>query len=117
MLWPREDHVTQENCDRIRKGMTRAEVYAILGPPCDYTSGPIGARSFPRGVDAPQVLANEWWGTDTGFAVTSFDRQSQVVVSVVYVPCSRSPQGPLENLMWRIERLRINWYKRRGLIV
>jgi hypothetical protein len=58
VLWPRPDRITQENYDRIRvgglwgedwathdnrapvkKGMTRTEVEAILGPPGDYRTG------------------------------------------------------------------------------
>ena len=39
VLWPRPDRITQENCDRIEKGMSQAEVEAILGgPPGDYTT-------------------------------------------------------------------------------
>jgi hypothetical protein len=40
VLWPRADRITLENFDRIKKGMRRAEVEAILGPPGDYTTGP-----------------------------------------------------------------------------
>jgi hypothetical protein len=37
VVWPRADRITRENYDRIREGMTRAEVEAILGgPPGDY---------------------------------------------------------------------------------
>jgi hypothetical protein len=35
VLWPRPDRVTRVNCDRIREGMSRAEVVGILGPPGD----------------------------------------------------------------------------------
>jgi hypothetical protein len=34
-LWPRPDRITQENCDRITRGMSREEVCALLGPPGD----------------------------------------------------------------------------------
>ncbi len=37
-LWPRPNRFTREDYDRIHKGMTRAEVEAILGPPGDYTT-------------------------------------------------------------------------------
>jgi hypothetical protein len=41
----REFGVTKQNCARIEKGMTKAEVWAILGvPPGDYTGG----RNYPR---------------------------------------------------------------------
>src|SRR6516164_10518508 len=41
VLWPRPSlRITLENCKRIREGMSRAEVEAILGPPGDYRTGP-----------------------------------------------------------------------------
>ena len=41
VMWPRMDRITRENFDRISKGMSRAEVEAILGPPGDYSGGPV----------------------------------------------------------------------------
>jgi hypothetical protein len=43
VLWPRTapERITRENYDRIRNGMSRAEVEAILGPPRDYSTGPL----------------------------------------------------------------------------
>jgi hypothetical protein len=38
-LWPRPSRVTGENFDRIEKGMSRAEIEAVLGPPGDYRTG------------------------------------------------------------------------------
>jgi SmpA / OmlA family len=42
-LWAswRPNPITQENYARIQEGMSRAEVEAILGPPADYTTGPL----------------------------------------------------------------------------
>src|SRR5258708_730719 len=40
VAWPRPDRVTRENFDRIKVGMSRTEVEAILGPQGDYTTGP-----------------------------------------------------------------------------
>jgi hypothetical protein len=40
VMWPRPDRITRENYQRIRYGMSRGEVEAILGPPGDYTSAP-----------------------------------------------------------------------------
>ena len=62
VLWPRPDRITRENCDRIRPGMTRAEVEAILGPPDDYRTG--------RGEsDFGDDNASRWVGDPTGFRV------------------------------------------------
>src|ERR1700722_8910984 len=42
VLWPenRLDRVTRENYERLHKGMSQADVDAILGPPGDYRTGP-----------------------------------------------------------------------------
>jgi hypothetical protein len=37
-LWPQSDRVTREIFDRLRVGMPRAEVEAILGPPAVYST-------------------------------------------------------------------------------
>src|SRR5690349_20867928 len=53
-LWPQPDRITFENCDRITEGMSRAEVYAILGSPGDYRTGPVvyvGEGGKPRVMD------------------------------------------------------------------
>jgi hypothetical protein len=41
VLWPQEDRITQENFDRIRRDMSRAEVEAMVGPAGDYSTGPL----------------------------------------------------------------------------
>jgi hypothetical protein len=119
-LWPSRNRITRENCDRVTAGMTRAEVYAILGPPSDNTSGPVRVAPESLAVcaqlNAQRDLPSEEWETDKGFAHATFDRQERVV-GIVYVPCNRISQGFFENLMWRVERVRYNWYKQRGLIV
>jgi hypothetical protein len=38
---PTNPRLTRENFDRIKEGMKRADVEAILGPPGDYRTGPI----------------------------------------------------------------------------
>jgi hypothetical protein len=120
VLWPQQNRVTRENCDRVTAGMTRAEVYAILGPPSDNTSGPVRVGPEYLTVLDAQFDAlrgpDVEWVTDTGLAEAAFDREERVV-GFVYVPCSRIPQGFFENLMWRVERLRYHWYKPRSDIV
>jgi len=62
VLRPRPDRITREDYDRIRPGMTRAEVEAILGPPDDYRTG--------RGEsDFGDDNASRWVGDPTGFRV------------------------------------------------
>jgi outer membrane protein assembly factor BamE (lipoprotein component of BamABCDE complex) len=40
LLWPRPDLITRENIERIREGMSREEMEAILGAPGDYRTRP-----------------------------------------------------------------------------
>jgi hypothetical protein len=53
-LWPRSSRVTRENFERIRKGMSRGEVEAILGTPGDY-------RTFPT-----DDKRHHYWGVYAG---------------------------------------------------
>jgi hypothetical protein len=47
---PPRPWVTQESVHRIKSGMSRAEVEAILGPPGDYTTRPVSCFSLRPGV-------------------------------------------------------------------
>ena len=49
VLWPEPpSRITRENFDRVREGMTQAEVEAILGPPGDYRTR-LGDTKFHEG--------------------------------------------------------------------
>jgi hypothetical protein len=75
VLWPPTDpasRITQENFERIKPGMTMAEVTAILGPPGDYKT-PDSPIEFHTGevptfgsmmtpVDGPKRV--EIWDSD-----------------------------------------------------
>jgi hypothetical protein len=137
VLWPRPDRITQENFDRIRAGMSRAEVEAVLGgPPGDYRSAwtdwpdagegddfniccvDWSARSVSvRGYE-PEDLADEtdssgapvtglWFGND-GCVKVYF---SPDVVGDKHFLCTvRREPGPLDNLLWRAKRLWRRWF-------
>src|SRR5262245_13696687 len=46
VVWPRAERVTRGNFDRIRDGMSRGEVAAILGAPGDYHRPPAHLSIF-----------------------------------------------------------------------
>jgi hypothetical protein len=124
LLWPPEDRITRENCDRIHEGMTRSEVEAILGSPGDYRTGrgeeemqeegwsPDNEGSIQRLAGWQEVI---WaggqngglgrWGAWFGDSV-----EISVVVDVtdqvrkVDRIARRLTQGPLDNLLWRVKR-------------
>ncbi len=63
---PPPPRVTRENLYRIKYGMTRAEVEAILGPPGDYTTPPgDGVWTSMRPGVGPRPESEKDWPDDT----------------------------------------------------
>jgi hypothetical protein len=58
VLWSPTNLVTEENCKRIHQGMTRTQVEEILGPPGDYTTGPVKLPGDSHTIDSlePEVV-------------------------------------------------------------
>jgi hypothetical protein len=119
VLWPRTDRITRENFDRIKEGMSRAEVEAILGPPGDYRTGPVVYFTpTDRDVmDEPSVPFEDpdsalWLGDRAGGRV-GFDEAGCVTIWDASLECrsgERVSQGPVDNLLWRAERLWRKWF-------
>ena len=79
VAWPRVDRITRENADRIRPGMTQAEVEAILGPPGDYRSGAT-VLAYDDGMSAAKVgRTAEDWVNDRGAITLEFNQAGRVV--------------------------------------
>jgi hypothetical protein len=131
VLWPSQpNRITQENCDRIKEGMSRAEVEAILGPPGDYRTGPgeTGHGStgnmfwtpeqipdVARGTDWSKVSQSPdasglWamWFSDSAMVMIGIDDSGTVVFKRVWP--RRTTQGPLANLLWRLKRQWHRWF-------
>jgi hypothetical protein len=116
VLWPQEDRITWQNCDRLKEGMSRAEVEAILGgPPGDYTTVPV-----VRHLGTPFVLEMGDDGTlhtlppkegrgNTASIWVSFDTYGNAF-TIDYLPTVSAEQGPLENLLWRAKRPWRKWF-------
>jgi hypothetical protein len=114
-LWPRPNRVTRENCARIRQGMTRAEVDALLGPPGDYRTGPV---DYDRGLVPLKIapITMPWetsddddrWAGDSAYLAVRFDPEGRVG-SWYVVPTSKAAQSPLGNLLWRLGRQWRRW--------
>jgi hypothetical protein len=108
--WPRPERVTPENYARIRVGMSRAEVYAILGTPGDYTTGdvaPSGTR--PQLGWHQQGTSMEQWTGDRAVIGVYFDGTGNVVSGVCFL-LQPVDHGPLGNLLWRLKRLWRRWF-------
>jgi hypothetical protein len=116
VLWPQPSRVTKANYDRIKIGMSRAEVEAIFGPPGDYTSGPVRSRSGMvidySDMEFVQRLEREnlwWWATDDGSADISFDKGNQVI-AMEFGTHAKEPQGAFSTLVWRAKRQWHRWF-------
>ena len=104
---PYGSRVTRENCERIKEGMTEAEVRAILGKPWD------DSLLDPEGPTMDVMLGvhvgycRYWVGSDVGIAVV-FDLNGQVVFTVLCTDPDR-PRSWLPGRVWRRLRARYGW--------
>jgi hypothetical protein len=123
----RPDRITQENVDRIRAGMTRAEVEAIFsGPPGDYRTvwtktadkdfcyGDVDdmAREFGKYTEfradgSSDRYQGDWVGNE-GFVGVVFE--SGVVQFLYSRRTVRIEQSPIDNLLWRAKRQWRKWF-------
>jgi hypothetical protein len=107
VLWQRpSSRITQETCDRIHEGMDRAEVYAILGPPGDYTTQP----SHAMFVRPPEIdgIADVWESDEYAIGL-AFDQKGRVCLKRE-TNCFVFPFGPVDLLLWRLNRQWHRWF-------
>jgi hypothetical protein len=102
LAWPLPSRVTRANFDRIKEGMSRADVEALLGPPGDYTTAP---TSFDRmeGVWRPGSKEAKWEG-DECMVVVDFDASGHAVGKLFSPGAATLDYGPVDRLLWRLER-------------
>jgi hypothetical protein len=122
VLWPYPNRVTRQNFDRIRLGMSLAEVEAILGPPGDYRTGdtvviaidanrlltdPSSALRTKPGPATAQPEVRKVWEGDKGEIAIYF--QAAGVSDKHFRPALSSGQSAFDRLRWRIRRQRQKW--------
>jgi hypothetical protein len=120
VLWPRPDRITAENFDRLRVGMTPAEVHAFLGSPGDYKT-----RDRLRAVGGPRIGDKsvwfddsvQWqrWETDAARIDVMYSRAGTLKTAMYYDHVMvHDPFGSRasssENLVQRAERLWHRWF-------
>jgi hypothetical protein len=83
MLRPEPSRVTQANYERIKPGMSKAEVYAILGPPVDLmTDRTIDLLT----INPDPTISTESWKTDAFIVVVHFRASDTVWHKDSFVP-------------------------------
>ena len=99
-------NLTRENLDRIKPGMRRQEVEAILGQPGDYRTGPTRLRSMP--LPAPlhddSLTGLCWKGNNAEIQV--WLGPDGVLSGNHFVPMEPKPVGVADRLLWRFHRWR-----------
>jgi hypothetical protein len=107
--------VTRENFDRIKGGMKKADVEAILGPPGDHQTGPediaasdgLWEDQVKLGDDP--IAAERQWAGDTCTIRVRFSTSGTVVGKAGFGSV-RADQGALTNLLWRAKRQWQRWF-------
>jgi hypothetical protein len=132
VLWPQPpSRITRENFARIKEGMSRAEVEAILGPPGDYRTrlgesqmnfdqswnpdlvdyGPAVATWQPAtDLDTGRRanFSGAFWISDSmRIDILSDDESGRVYHPEAY---ARRSAGTLDNLLWRLKRQWRRWF-------
>jgi hypothetical protein len=104
VLFPRRAEgpgITLDNYDRIRAGMSRAEVERLLGgPEASYLTE---WTDFERDPSRPfQLEKGEWWLDDNGGIIVSFDSAGRVTAAGWIRP-KYGPKWSLRRCCRRIE--------------
>jgi hypothetical protein len=116
------DRITRENFDRIQKGVTRAEVEEILGPPEDYSTGPTSmelrshrfglkeGRREDRQLVLEYLLGNTGvaWQTDSDMIIISY--AGDLVDNKGFCTLRKEERNPLQDFAWRIAHRIERWF-------
>jgi hypothetical protein len=115
VVWPRPNRVTAENVERLRVGMTRNEVEAIIGLPGDHSTQetvvmPMTSTSWTDviGETNRNERKDRWIGDDTWVDV-AFDKTGQVT----WMQLGKRnvvDHGLFGNLLWRAKRQWHRWF-------
>jgi hypothetical protein len=112
VLWPQTDRITRESFDRIREGMSRAQVQVILGPPGDSATVDTAYDHYDAAVGdwrSAMSDAGDSWQTDAAEIAVSYSESGTVSGATYSLGCRLNP-GPLDNLLWRAKRLWRKWF-------
>jgi hypothetical protein len=107
---PANHHITQENYDRLREGMKREEVEAILGPPGDYRTIPtepvepiVGLVLLGGGWD---YRCEQWIGNESVIELNIYLSREKGLRGWGFRPIKPEPIGLIDLVRWRWSRWR-----------
>jgi hypothetical protein len=104
---PTNPRITEANFQRIKAGMRREEVEAILGSPGDYRTGPVSYLYPPPSVPGSQRQLTpplKWWGDEAQIIV--WIDHAGVVLQSYRAFVLHGQVGMMDWLSWRWHRLR-----------
>jgi hypothetical protein len=112
LVLPRHCPVSRAACERIKEGMTKAEVHAILGGlPGDYTTRPgIGPVLVWSGAWEPGQI--DLWHGDEGAVVVHYSLPSsgeEKVTAANFWEAEPCTPGLIEFARWRLGRRKERW--------
>jgi hypothetical protein len=104
---PYGSRVTRENCERIKEGMTEAEVRAIVGKPWEDSLLDPELTTFMVDLSGPAWYSQLWIGDDCEMFVM-FDENGRVM-DPQFIPDPNRPRTWLPVRVWRRLRARYGW--------
>jgi hypothetical protein len=109
LVMPRHCPVNQAACNRIKKGMTRAEVEKILGGPAgNYRTQPGELFDLTNSGSLDDLEWESWIGDDgwvhVGFTVSGTVQEAWFSEAPPY------DFSLVELMGWRLERLKERWF-------
>jgi hypothetical protein len=116
---PRPERIALENFRRLRTGMSRAEVLAIIGPPGDYFTGEPdmssgilfdidGAADLSPQQMYPDGSTTENWECDTAGITVVFSR-SGLVTCGWFLDINARYRGIWGKIRWRVQNEWQEW--------
>jgi hypothetical protein len=107
-----EENVQSQPAHRVGGVELLAHRGDILGPPGDYTTAPTTITGFGELASVPYDyllgLPVDYWKTDTEEITISAKQDGSADLMLWTV--RKSPQGTLDNLLWRAKRQRHRWF-------
>jgi hypothetical protein len=107
------DRITQANFERIRVGMTRADVAAILGPKGDFRTKKESiflGEPLHYPPSGPPVVAYDQWIGDSHVASIAFSHASGLVEAKSFMVNVPIEQSEFDTVLWRAKRQWHRWF-------